>query len=98
MTEMDPGNRDWVTTREMYEKLDQAESKLYKKLDQAEEKLETKLDGAEAKIESNHGEVMRYITQSKVAFAVIGVLVASPKLGGPTAEQLITGALRFVGT
>jgi hypothetical protein len=41
---------------------------------------------------------MDFVGKSKVAFAVIGVLVASPKLGGPTAEQLITGAMRFIGT
>jgi hypothetical protein len=73
-------NPEYVTPRELYDKVDAVESKL------------------EDKIDSNHREVMDFVGKSKVAFAVIGVLVASPKLGGPTAEQLITGALRFVGT
>ena len=71
------GKPDWVTSRELYDKVDETETKL------------------EQKIDANHKEVSDFIGKAKIAFAVLFLLVASPKAGGPSADQVIAGAVKF---
>jgi hypothetical protein len=68
-----PGNGDYVTPRELHEKLDEVEDKMDARFDKVDD----------------------YIGKSKVAFAVLFLLLASPKAGGPSADQVVAGALKL---
>jgi hypothetical protein len=67
------GNGDYVTPRELHEKLDEVEDKIDARFDKVDD----------------------YIGKSKVAFAVLFLLLASPKAGGPSADQVVAGALKL---
>jgi hypothetical protein len=58
--------------------------------------LHEKLDEVEDKIDARFDKVDDYIGKSKVAFAVLFLLLASPKAGGPSADQIVAGVLSIV--
>jgi hypothetical protein len=58
--------------------------------------LHDKLDEVEEKFDERFDRVDDFMTKAKVAFAVLFLLLASPKAGGPSADQIVTGVLKFV--
>jgi hypothetical protein len=75
---------DWVTTRDLYEKVGETE-----------EKLEGKVDTLESKVDANHKDVADFMSKAKIAFAVLFLLLASPKAGGPSADQVLSSTLKL---
>lgn len=69
----DRGSGDYVTPRELHDKIDEVEEKFDRRFDRVDD----------------------FIGKAKVAFAVLFLLLASPKVGGPTADQVVTAGLRF---
>lgn len=62
-----------------------------------EKSPDQKLEEVDGKVDDLQVRVAVLDTRVKIGFGVLGVLVASPKLGGPTAEQVAAAVVRLLG-
>lgn len=58
--------------------------------------LHNKIDEVEEKFERRFDRLDDFMGKAKVAFAVLFLLLASPKFGGPTADQVVSAGLKFL--